>query len=273
MIRAYGNSPFEIIVIHGGPGGIGSAGDLAENLSKRCACGVLEPLQSQYSIGALLAELEEQLRESNSRLPVLLIGHSWGAWLAGLFAERHPEQVRKLILIGSGPLRPEKGIDAVRRARFSSAEREEYDRLTEAFSKAPADRRNVLLKRLGKLCEKVDSFHPMERVTAPEASFDGEMFLRVWQEAAALRASGGLEKTFLHIRVPITIIHGTFDPHPADGVRRILEANGMKCCFFPLERCGHTPWREQEAADSFFQILQNEISDSGIPSEEGGKEA
>ena len=260
MVRTYGNPPFEIAVIHGGPGGIGSAGDFAESLQKHCGRGVLEPLQSKNSIGELLAELEDQLYASEAGFPVVLIGHSWGAWLAGLFAERHPEQVRKLILIGSGPLRPEEGIDAVRRARFSPADREEYDRLADAFANAPPDRRNVLLKHLGELCEKVDSFHPMKAETAPESSFDGEMFVRVWREAAAFRAAGGLEKAFLRIRVPMTILHGTYDPHPADGVHRILKEHGIECRFFPLERCGHTPWREQEAADAFFDLLCGEIS-------------
>ena len=270
MVRTYGNPPFEIAVIHGGPGGIGSAGDFAESLQKHCGRGVLEPLQSKNSIGELLAELEDQLYASEAGFPVVLIGHSWGAWLAGLFAERHPEQVRKLILIGSGPLRPEEGIDAVRRARFSPADREEYDRLADAFANAPPDRRNVLLKHLGELCEKVDSFHPMKAETAPESSFDGEMFVRVWREAAAFRAAGGLEKAFLRIRVPITIVHGDYDPHPADGVRRILEFSGVPCRFFLLERCGHAPWREREAADSFFEVLRGEIFCSGVPS--SGKE-
>ena len=270
MVRRYGNSPFEIAVIHGGPGGIGSAGDLAEKLQKHCACGVLEPLQSKHSIGELLSELELQLSAPEVRVPLVLIGHSWGAWLAGLFTERHPEQVRELILIGSGPLRPDDEIDKLRRSRLSSLEREEYDQLTAAFSNVPAGRRNVLLKRLGELCDKADSFQPEAETSGPESWLDGEMFVKVWREAAAFRADGGLEKTFLRIRVPITIVHGDYDPHPDDGVRRILEFSGVPCRFFLLERCGHAPWREREAADSFFEVLRGEIFCSGVPS--SGKE-
>ena len=266
MIRTYGNPPFEIAVIHGGPGGIGSAGMLAEELQKRCACGVLEPLQSKNSIGALLAELEEQLGGPDVRLPVILIGHSWGAWLAGLFAERHPERVRNLVLVGSGPLRPTGEIDALRRARLTPAEQKEFDGLAGALAGASADQRDVLLKRLGELCEKVDSFHPKTEVSGPESFFDGDMFTKVWSEAAAFRADGGLEKAFSRIRTPITILHGDYDPHPADGVRRVLELYGIPCRFFLLERCGHTPWCEQEAADSLFEILNSELCRSGVPS-------
>ena len=34
--------------------------------------------------------------------PVKLAGHSWGAWLAFMFAANHPDLIEKLILIGAG---------------------------------------------------------------------------------------------------------------------------------------------------------------------------
>lgn len=103
MTRRYGTAPFRAAAIHGGPGAVGSAGGLAEGLAVSASCGVLEPFQSKETIPELEAELEKQLA-AEAAAPAALIGHSWGAWLAALFAAEHPERVSKLILVGSGPL-------------------------------------------------------------------------------------------------------------------------------------------------------------------------
>ncbi|WP_418746254.1 alpha/beta fold hydrolase, partial [Frisingicoccus sp.] len=96
MVRKHGKEPYNIVVLHGGPGAAGSAFGLARLISKEF--GVLEPMQSKYTIGELEEELMEQIEENCSG-EVILAGHSWGAWLAGLFAERFPDKVEKVILI------------------------------------------------------------------------------------------------------------------------------------------------------------------------------
>ena len=88
MIRFHGNPPCPIAVVHGGPGGIGSAAALAEELRIRLRKSVAEPLQSQNSIHALTDELCTQIQQPELENPLLLIGHSWGAWLAAFAAER-----------------------------------------------------------------------------------------------------------------------------------------------------------------------------------------
>ncbi|MBU1474822.1 MAG: alpha/beta hydrolase, partial [Acidobacteria bacterium] len=64
--------------------------------------GVLEPLQTAGTVEGQIGELASCLRERGSG-PFTLIGFSWGAWLAWLFASRHPELVKKLVLVGIGP--------------------------------------------------------------------------------------------------------------------------------------------------------------------------
>lgn len=48
----------------------------------------------------------EAVRQALNAQPVTLIGHSWGALMAMLYIERHPQQVDKLILLN--PVDPEK---------------------------------------------------------------------------------------------------------------------------------------------------------------------
>ena len=87
--------------MHGGPGAPGTAGGLALGLSQ--FCGVLEPLQSRLSLRELLDELTAQLQEFLPA-PCVLIGHSFGAWLCAMLTAEQPELIRKLILVGCGPL-------------------------------------------------------------------------------------------------------------------------------------------------------------------------
>lgn len=98
--RIYGNPPFNIAVIHGGPGAPGEMAPVARELSLNM--GVLEPLQTADSIDGQLAELKKIL-EKHGNPPMILVGFSWGAWLSYIFAARYSLLVKKLILIGSGP--------------------------------------------------------------------------------------------------------------------------------------------------------------------------
>ena len=82
--RLYGTAPYDLVFIHGGPGARGSLAGVAQELGK--TRGVLEALQTRYSIEELLSELHGQLQHAHA--PVVLAGHSWGAWLGILYAAR-----------------------------------------------------------------------------------------------------------------------------------------------------------------------------------------
>lgn len=99
MIRAYGNAPYRVALLHGGPGAPGTLAPLARRLS--CFGGMLEHLQTQYDLPSLLHNISEELSPFG---PVVVAGHSWGAWLGLWTAALFPAQVYRLILIGSAPL-------------------------------------------------------------------------------------------------------------------------------------------------------------------------
>jgi pimeloyl-ACP methyl ester carboxylesterase len=96
----YGEPPFEVAVLHGGPGGAGQLRPVAMEIGKWK--GVLEPHQQARSIRGQVEELKEQLTAYSSG-PWCLVGHSWGAWLGLIFAQQFPKLVRKLIMVGAPP--------------------------------------------------------------------------------------------------------------------------------------------------------------------------
>jgi len=250
MIRQYGTLPFRAAVIHGGPGGIGSAGGIAEGLS--ASLGVLEPLQSKHSITELLAELHEQLAVCVE--PPVLIGHSWGAWLAALYAAEHPERVARLVLVGSGPFETSY-VPLIGERRLARLDGEERERLRFVLEELERTGDPGLLGELGALCGKADDFAPIADLAEPPVDFDGDMYTKIWNEAAAMRESGELLRKVSTLTVPLTVIHGESDPHPPEGVAEPLREAGLIFDFHVLPQCGHTPWREIHAREPFFFLL------------------
>ena len=48
MVRLYGNAPYKIVLVHGGPGAIGSLKGFASELNELSQTGVIEAIQSKY---------------------------------------------------------------------------------------------------------------------------------------------------------------------------------------------------------------------------------
>ena len=99
-IRIYGTAPFNIALVHGGPGAPGEMAPLARELASEM--GVLEPLQTAGSIDGQVEELKDIL-EKHGNPPLIMGGFFWGAWLSFIVAAQYPSLVKKLILVSSPP--------------------------------------------------------------------------------------------------------------------------------------------------------------------------
>jgi pimeloyl-ACP methyl ester carboxylesterase len=256
-LRKYGNHPFKVAVIHGGPGAPGEMAPVARELAK--ARGVLEPLQTALTIDGEVEELRQALVE-NGALPAILVGYSWGAWLSFILTSRYPTLVAKLILVGSPPFTQEYAleIDRTRFERLNSSEREETQALkAELDNPGHAGDKNVLMSSVGQLFSRADSFDLLPHTSEAECRWD--IFSAVWPQAAALRRNGTLLEMVKNIKCPVVAIHGDYDPHPAEGVRIPIGGVLRDFRFILLEKCGHVPWFERQAKDSFYAILRKEI--------------
>jgi len=186
------------------------------------SAGVLEALQTKQTINDLVEELIETI-ELHCENPVILIGHSWGAWLAYLVAAEQPELVSKLVLVGSGPFETD------------------------------------YAREIGSMIEQADAYS-LRSIENKEYRIEvkGDMFRSVWSEAEKLRTSGELLELASNIMCDVIVVHGDYDPHPIDGVIKPLASKikGLKTII--IEKCGHYPWKETYAHDKFFDVM-NEI--------------
>lgn len=256
--RVYGRGPFRIAVIHGGPGGPGYMAPVARELA--ADGGILEPLQTADSVDGQVRELAEVLM-THADPPVTLVGSSWGAMLSLLAAARHPELVRKVVLIGSGVYEEADAAAIVetRLARLSREERREVQILTAVLNDPTVRNKNEPFARLGTIMVRADSYDPLTLDTETiESQYDRHV--RVWREVQAMRADGRLLDRVRSVRCPAAAIHGDYDPHPAEAVRQSLSAVLPEFRFHLLEKCGHYPWLERQARERFYRILRRELA-------------
>ena len=257
-LRKYGNKPFPVAVIHGGPGAPGEMAPVARDLSS--VMGVLEPRQTKTTLEGQVRELKAVL-EKNAALPVTLIGFSWGALLSFIFTARHPSFVRKLMLIGSAPYQDKYTVDITqtRLSRLSEEEREQAFSLMQTLNDPAIADKNTPLDRLGKLLSKADSYDPLPyNDEILECQYD--VFQGVWGQASELRSSGKLLKLGKKIKCPVVAVHGDYDPHPSAGVVEPLSRVLKDFRLILLEKCGHRPWLERSARDRFYNILKQELA-------------
>jgi len=256
-LRKYGKAPFNVAVIHGGPGVPGEMAPVARQLS--ADWGILEPLQTAISIEGQVQELRTILKKNGS-LSMTLIGHSWGAWLIFIVSTQHPSLAKKLILVGSGPFEEKYASKSMetRLSRLNKEEKKEVLSLMEILNSPETENKSTAMTKLGKLMNKTDTYDPLPH-NSETLHCQQEIFQKVWPEADELRKSGKLLQLGKQITCPVVAIHGDYDPHPAQGVKDPLSRILKNFRFITLENCGHNPWIERHAKDKFYEILKEEL--------------
>ena len=254
-VRRYGTPPRRLVVLHGGPGAPGMVGDLARELAAD-GTGVLEPLQAARSIDGQVHELAESLR-TEGHGPRIAVGSSWGAMLAVLTAQRHPDLFARLVLVGSAPFDPSGGsaTAAARRARMSDALRAELDQLQALIAGRDPQRAAAAFARSADLLLGVDHLDPIVDHLEVMAHQPG-VFDAVWGEVSRRRATVTLLDPSLPLACEVLVLHGDHDPHPLAGVVEPLRAITDDLAVEVLERCGHLPWLERGARERFLTLLR-----------------
>ncbi len=259
-LRVYGAAPFRVAVIHGGPGAAGEMAPVARRLAG--AHGVLEPIQTKPSVQGQVEELHNILL-SEATLPVVLVGFSWGAWLTILLASKSPELVRKIVLVSSGGFNEAsaKGLNDRRLIRLRDEEKAEFQAAVAGLNDPEIRNKDALLSALGHLTSRADAYDSIDDADEPDPlPVSAEIFRRVWSEAAEMRRTGALLRAVRSLACPVVALHGDSDPHLAADVFGPLSANLADFRFVLLAKCGHTPWRERQASDKFYEVLLAEIA-------------
>jgi len=257
-VNVYGEEPFNVVVIHGGPGAAGEVAPVAIKLSKKF--GVIEPYQTSFSFQGQVVELFEQIKKYCTP-PVKLVGYSYGAWLAYIFAAKYQETVQKIILVCSGSFDEKHNINILyeRLSRLTHNEAEEVRKLLEIISDISNKNIDEGFKRFGELISLADTHEEITGLEKTEIIFRPDIHHSVWNDAKEMRRTGALLNFAYDIKCPVTAIHGDYDPHPVNGVKEPLKEIIKNFKMIVLKKCGHTPWREKHAREKFFEVLEKEL--------------
>lgn len=256
-LRIYGSAPYQVAVIHGGPGAPGEMAPVARELSARG--GILEPLQTRETLEGQVEELQEVLQEHGDH-PITLIGYSWGAMLSYIVTARQPSLVKKLILVSSGVFEEQYAstIMETRLSRLTDEERARFDTLSSALNDPTNPDPDATFAQWGALFSRTDAYDLLPH-TDEILECDYSHFQNVWTEAVQLRKSGELVVLGHDIRCPVVAIHGDYDPHPFAGIVTPLSRVIKDFRFTLLPHCGHCPWLEKEARERFYELISEEL--------------
>ncbi|MDD1762571.1 MAG: alpha/beta hydrolase [Methanothrix sp.] len=260
--RRYGQPPFNLAVVHGGPGAAGEMAPVARELSM--IRGALEPMQTAGTLNGQVEELKVLLEE-NANPPMTLIGFSWGAWLSFILAARYPDLVKELVLVSSGPFleRYACQILPTRLSRLDKTERLEVEGILGALEGPAGSCGDRGISRLGEILSSCDSFDPIAGLNSEilaDVQCQAQIYQSVWKEAELLRRTGELLEMGRRISCSVVAIHGDWDPHPAEGVAEPLSSVLKSFEFILLANCGHKPWIERLAKDKFYSVLKTLIA-------------
>jgi pimeloyl-ACP methyl ester carboxylesterase len=254
FVREYGLSGPPIIVLHGGPGASGHMAPVARGLSD--VCWVVEPFQRKsgdepLTVARHVADLHEIINFHTVDFRPALLGASWGAMLALAYAAAHPNSVGPLILVGCGT------FDLVARAELH---RIIAERMTDVIRARLKDAEQLDAdERLKASAEATIPIYSYDPLISPhkEDEVDARAHHETWDDMLRLQREGIYPAAFAAIKVPVLMVHGTFDPLPGRLIAKGLRPYLPQLDYRELERCGHYPWLEQAAADTFFSLIRD----------------
>ena len=248
-----------VLLCHGGPGLWDYLGGLSGHLCDELrvhrwdqrGCGRSGPA-ADYGIERAVQDVQELHTIVDVDEKWVVIGHSWGAYLALLTAVAHPDTTAALVYIsGNGtPHRWREQGRAIANARSAARMTPEaQQRLTDLEDRNDRTwEEEVVFRRLTFMTDFVELSPPPreleEMATTPrEISWSVNRAL----SQAELLPSAQLLDACDECEVPALLLHGSHDPRPDVGAVELSE-HLPNARFELIEHAGHLPWVEQPDA-------------------------
>jgi proline iminopeptidase len=240
-----GDGPAVAVMLHGGPGaahdylrpGLDAVAEPGRRRlfyydQRGCGRSPLDPGVAPADWQTHVADLDA-VRVHLGGAPLTLVGYSWGALLALLYAVEHRDGVARLALISPAP--------AAARERAAAQER------LVAMAQRPSVQ--ALRARLDAPNTR-DRRHRFALAVAgyfanPERALELTPFLvKQSAEDAVWRSLGDydLRPSLRALGLPAFVAHGVDDPIPIESARATADALGAE--FVALDDCGHVPYVE-----------------------------
>jgi proline iminopeptidase len=245
-----------VLLCHGGPGLWDYLGSLSNHLRDEFrvyrwdqrGCGRSGPA-AVYGIERALQDVQELYASFAVHEKWVVVGHSWGAYLALLTAIEHPETTAALVYIsGNGTTEcwRERGR-AIANARTAELMTEAaHKRLTCLEDRdARTWEEEVEFRRLKWMTDFVEqSTPPSELEEMANTPLDINFSVNRALSRAEIYPSEQLLDACAACEMPALLIHGSQDPRPEVGAVELSE-HLPRSRFVRIDHAGHLPWVEQ----------------------------
>jgi len=261
-----------VLVLSGGPGeDIHSMQGIADQLGKKYRCIMWEQRgtgrsklpkydASTINLNAYLNDIEA-LRKQLHTDKFIVVGNSWGMILGLAYAGTHPDAVRAVITIGSGPITVEylSVFSDNQLSRLGACELEARDVWKEpARESADPDRASFERLRIA----AVAYFFDRKKALQMQAELDPKDYnFRVPPAFLSAEGKYDFRPKLKTITAPVLLLQGRQD---IAGEANILEAHALikNSALTFIDKCGHMPWLEQpeqtwKMVDEFLARLQH----------------
>ena len=207
-------------------------------------------LDKTLGLGAQIADIE-RIRQILGDDKLILIGHSWGGFLASLYAAEFPEHVEALILVSPANTlvlpQPDADSDlfATVRTGLPVGQQAEYDKFMKEymdfnalFQKSEADL-IAMDEEFGKYYIQVVKT-PISNL--PEQGKPGGWM--VWAQYISMGQKHDYRSALQKVNAPVLVIHGA-DDLQSESVSRLYEEAFPNAEFAVIKNAGHFSFEEQ----------------------------
>lgn len=209
-----------------------------------------------HTAGRFVADLEA-VRQHFGMERMSLLGHSWGAMLAGMYAIEHPNRVERMVLANPAPIDVPAQIEYLGNlaANTTAAEKARQDSIFPLMFGGP-DPVGACEAYFGSLTRAyvadtaaLANFKGTWCDVSPQRA--GEMWLTIGRVVGSL-GNWNFRRPLGALSVPTLVVHGAGDPIP-------LSSSQAWASSVPGGRlvviggAGHFPWLE--APDAFFEAV------------------
>jgi proline iminopeptidase len=253
------------LVLSGGPGeDIHSMQGIADELGKKYRCIMWEQRgtgrsklpkydASTINLNAYMEDIEA-LRKQLHTARLTVIGNSWGMILGLAYAGTHPDAVRAVVTIGSGPITSEYlGVFSNNQtARLGACELELREFWKDPAREA-ADPDRAAFERLR--AATIAYFYDRQKALQMAAELDPKDYnFRVPPAFLSAEGKYDIRPSLKTITAPVLLVQGRQD---LAGEANICEAHTLikNSTLAFVDKCGHMPWLEQP--EQTWKIVDN----------------
>ncbi len=265
-----------LVLINGGPGGthhyfhpwFGRAAAYARVIyydQRGCGLSDFAPGEDGYSVDQAVDDLDA-LRRALGIDKWVILGYSYGGFLAQLYTVTHPEDVAGLVLVGAatttggevGPSRQSEFLSQQEKDRGDEIRRQLQELSSETdLSRREYTRLLVYNNFINGDWKRQNYYKPslerMAQMALYEWDHDDDFNGTVWETASGIDLAGAFDAS----PIPTLILEGTWDLTWGDGKPELLERHHPNATLVMFENAGHGIYDEQP--ERFFGVLENFI--------------